>query len=48
MRFSEYARRRAARHNPYSNEDADHLVGVLSLVVVLWFVVTGLIERVVS
>lgn len=36
------------RHYPYANEDADHLVGVLSLVVVLWVVVTGLIERIVQ
>ena len=47
-RFSEYARRRAARHNPYGSEDADNMVGYISLAVILWIVVTGVLERIVQ
>ena len=48
MRFSDYARRRKFAQYRNGNEDADHMVGVISLIVLLWFVVTGLIERIVQ
>ena len=48
MRFSEYARRRKMSSYSNANEDADNFVGYISVVVLLWVVVTGLIERIVS
>ena len=45
--FSKYALRRINRHRTGANiEVADSIVGLFSVVMILWFVVTGLIERV--
>lgn len=47
-RFSDYARRRKFAQYRNGNEDADTVVGYISVVILLWVVVTGLIERAVS
>jgi hypothetical protein len=49
MRFRDYALRRQAAHLAGTNvEQADRVAGVLSLVVILWVFIPGIVEWIVG
>lgn len=45
MRFRDYALRRRLRTQPDPTATADSIVGLFSVLVLLWFFVPGILER---